>query len=320
MQPAILKHLLDSVVKRNLKIRHQIKQSASTYLCNNGFLEIDTPVLGPLIEEYTKDNFCVIADNGVEYALPQSPQIYKQIIMIAGYEKYFQFAHCFRRDPDTNLSNHHANEFMQIDIEMQTDSLNDVMNTAEELICKILNDLNVTCQSPFQIIDGNECKLRYGTDKPDLRQYRNDYSFIWIRNLPLIESVKDFDRIKVTSSELKSNDKIYIPSHHIFAKPDHLPYSLEYTELQKVTTQSFDLVLNGVEICSGDLRITDRVTQERIMEIFHIDKHKYKFYLDLLKNASSNGGFAIGLDRLTMLLSGSENIHYSNAFYESWWK
>ena len=143
--------------------------------------------------------------------------------MLAGYEKYFQFAHCFRKDPEVNKSNHHAHEFMQIDIEMQSKSIDELMKYVEAIIIKIFNRLELRCNYPFPVVSGLECRGFYGTDKPDLRTREDDFSFIWIKRLPLIENLHEFERIKVTSADINIDGNLLIPSHHIFARPNNLP-------------------------------------------------------------------------------------------------
>lgn len=207
---------------------------------------------------------------------------------------------------------------MQVDIEMQTNSINDLMGLVEELLYNICTSLSINCKTPFPIVEGSECKKIYGTDKPDLREEPSQYSFIWVVNLPLLEYI-NFERIKVTSSTIIDNSIEFTLSHHIFAKPYKVPESSGYKDLKDIKTHSFDLILNGIEICSGDLRITDRSIQEHMMDILGFDKKKYQFYLNLLDSTSNNGGLALGLDRLTMIFSGSSDINYANAFNDIWW-
>jgi len=317
----IMEHLQSNEVRKCLNVRHRVKQATRDYLVSQGFLEIDTPVLSPVIEEYTKQYFEVVPDGVTpQYSLPQSPQIYKQLLMLAGYKKYFQFAHCFRKDPEVNVSNHHAYEFMQIDVEMHIDSIDVLMKQVEDMILSICNRLEIECNYPFPVVSGLECKKLYGTDKPDLRKSENDFAFIWIKRLPLVENIGDFERIKVTSADINMDGKLFIPSHHIFAKPSQVVCGGSYEDLRETTTESFDLVLNGIEMCSGDLRITDRSIQEEMMDLFGVEKSRYEFYLSLLDKDVSNGGFAIGFDRITMLLSGFRNINLANAFSGMWWK
>ncbi len=317
--PNILKHLKDHKVVDSLIVRHKIKHSAHSYLTSLGFIEIDTPILGPECAEYASAQFTVEAADGTEYALPQSPQVYKQILVASGIDKYYQIAHCFRQEPPSPNRTDQGIEFMQIDIEMETDSTEELRNIAESLLQCICHDLGFECVVPFPIVDGVECMKKYGTDAPDLRQHPDELAFLWIVDLPLLENKAVFERTKMTSSQVVVRDTTFIPSHHIFALPTMDPLDCSEDEIMDIRTFSFDLVLNGVEICSGDIRITDRGLQESVMDFFSVDKSYYEIYLQVLEHASGNGGMAIGLDRLTMLLAGANHFKYVNAFSHSWW-
>lgn len=312
----IVTHLQNENLKRNIQTRNQIKQTVRNFLNQEGFLEIDTPILGPQIPEYTNDQFRVMGKQGEEYYLPQSPQIYKQILMCAGYKKYFQFAHCFRYG---EYDDSHINEFMQIDVEMHVSIKETLMQYVEQIVKSICDDLHIPCSIPFPIISGSECIYKYGTDKPDLRKNANDMSFLWIVDLPMLEKINHFGRIKVVSANIEIDKVAYILSHHAFAMPLNWSKNITKFDLLNVLTDSFDLVLNGIEVCSGDIRINNRELQEDIFEKLGICTKYYTQYLNLLNPKVKNGGFALGIERLVMALHKSGDIKETNAFFDNWY-
>lgn len=156
-------------LQHNLIVRSQIAQSARRYLSENGFLEIETPFLGKSTPEGARDYLVPSrVHQGKFYALPQSPQIYKQLLMVAGLDRYFQIAKCFR---DEDLRANRQPEFTQIDIEMSfVDKEEDVFEIIEGLIAGIFKDvLNMDLKRPFNTMPYADAMAYYGSDKPDLR-------------------------------------------------------------------------------------------------------------------------------------------------------
>ncbi len=158
------------VLQNNLKIRSQIAMSARQYLYDLGFMEIETPFLGKSTPEGARDYLVPSRiHEGCFYALPQSPQLYKQLLMIAGYDRYYQIAKCFR---DEDLRANRQPEFTQIDLEMSfVEKETDVMYTVEGLVKKIFKDaVNIDLGSDhFRTLSYEEAMNRYGSDKPDTR-------------------------------------------------------------------------------------------------------------------------------------------------------
>ena len=156
------------VLQKNLMLRHEICMTAREYLDSLGFIEVETPMLGRQTPEGARDYLVPSRIyNGKFWALPQSPQIYKQLLMIAGMEKYFQIARCFR---DEDLRSDRQPEFTQIDIEMSFIDEEDIFATVEGLMQKIFKRIkNTDLEQHFQRITWHECMNRFGTDKPDLR-------------------------------------------------------------------------------------------------------------------------------------------------------
>lgn len=155
-------------MQRNLMTRHKIAKSARDYFDEKGFIEIETPMLGKSTPEGARDYLVPSrVKQGSFFALPQSPQIYKQLLMLAGYDRYMQIAKCFR---DEDLRADRQPEFTQIDLEMSFVDCDDVMNVTEGFVAKVFKDvLNIEIEQPIRRITWQEAMDNYGSDKPDLR-------------------------------------------------------------------------------------------------------------------------------------------------------
>ncbi len=156
------------VLQNNFILRNKVYQAAHKYYYENGFIEIETPVLMKSTPEGARD-FLVPSriNKGRFYALPQSPQIFKQILMISGYDKYMQIVKCFR---DEDLRSDRQPEFTQIDVEMSFVDREDVMAMTEGFIRQLWKEIaGMEIQAPFRRMSYNEAMTKYGSDKPDLR-------------------------------------------------------------------------------------------------------------------------------------------------------
>ncbi|MBI4825050.1 MAG: aspartate--tRNA ligase [Nitrospirae bacterium] len=156
------------IIQKNLILRHQVTMTMREYLDAKGFLDIETPVLTKSTPEGARDYLVPSRLNpGHFYALPQSPQIFKQILMVSGLEKYYQIVKCFR---DEDLRADRQPEFTQLDLEMSFVTRDDIMMLIETLLKKIMKDLKgMDFSEPFQRLSYQESLERYGSDKPDLR-------------------------------------------------------------------------------------------------------------------------------------------------------
>ncbi len=178
-----------SELQRSLMLRHRLMQSTRRFLDARGFLELETPILTKPTPEGARDYLVPSRVHAGEfYALPQSPQIYKQLFMCAGYDRYFQIARCFR---DEDLRADRQPEFTQIDIEASFVGQEDILSVAEQLIRELWGTAGVPAQSPFPRMTYAHAMEHYGCDRPDLRydlQLHDMTSVFATSDLPFLQA------------------------------------------------------------------------------------------------------------------------------------
>jgi len=293
-------------MQNNLAFRSKVAQAVRNYYIDNDFIEIETPLLVKATPEGARDYIVPSRVNpGKFYALPQSPQLYKQILMIAGFDKYFSLAKCLR---DEDLRQDRQPEHTQVDFEMSFVDAEDIMNFTENMYRHIFEKVLGVKLKKFERLTYEESMKKYGTDKPDLRKNKEDegeFAFCWVYDFPLFSYDKD--------------TKSWTPEHHMFSSPkkEHLKY-LE-SDPGKVNGDLFDIVLNGVELGSGSIRISNPELQEKVMKVIGMSKaeaeKKFGFLLDAYKYGGPvHGGMGLGFDRLIALMLGHSDIREVIAF------
>ncbi|MFA6028016.1 MAG: aspartate--tRNA ligase [Patescibacteria group bacterium] len=296
-------------MKKNLVLRHDVVRFMREYFYKQGFTEIETPFLSKSTPEGARD-FLVPSRNfkGKFYALPQSPQQYKQMLMVAGMEKYFQVVRCFR---DEDARGDRQVEFTQLDVEKSFTDQEEILNLIEkliiELVAKVCPEKKIA-QTPFPRISYEDSMAKYKNDRPDMRKDKkdkNELAFCWVTDFPMFE---------------KKDDGTWGATHHPFTaiQEKDLP-KLKERKLESIKAQQYDLALNGNEIFGGSIRTHD---PEILSEVFQALGHskeeiqaKFGHLLEAFKyGVPPHGGIACGLDRLVMVLAGEESIREVIAF------
>ena len=415
----------------NLLKRHQMGQAMRDFLNKEEFIEVETPMLNKSTPEGARD-FLVPSrlHRAHFYALPQSPQIFKQILMVSGIDKYYQLVKCFR---DEDLRADRQPEFTQVDIEMSFIHQDDIISYIERMLEESLKTVyGKKLSLPFPRMSYDESMNRYGTDKPDTRfelelkdisdiasksdfkvfgsivesggivkginakkgasfsrkDIEDDFtSFVSIYGarglawMKLSENGLESNIVKFFTPELQKqliekfqaepgdlllfvaatpkivNDSLanlrvklgerlglidpdkmnflwvidfplfdyneenkrWNPVHHPFTKPKDDELDLLDSDPGKSKSDSYDIVLNGVEIGGGSIRIHDSVIQKKIFSLLNIGEEeaeqKFGFLLNALQyGAPPHGGIALGFDRLMMILQKAESIRDIIAF------
>lgn len=416
---------------KNIMMRHDIARVTRQYFYENGFLEIETPMMIRSTPEGARDYLVPSRIHaGKFYALPQSPQIYKQLLMVAGFDRYIQLARCFR---DEDLRADRQPEFTQIDMEMSFVDVEDILDIGEGLMKRLFKEIKgIDIETPIPRMTFADAMNRYGSDKPDTRfgmeivdisEAVRDVDFvvfksalevggsvraIVIKNGAATYTRKEIDKLTehakgigakglayvrwlddapncsfakfLREGELEAiltaagaekgdvvliaadKDKVVLPvlgalrliaakkmdiipkdkynllwivefpffeyndetghwdaMHHPFTMP--LDECLDYidTDPANVRAKCYDLVLNGTELCSGSMRITDCELQNHMFRLLGLTDEeieaKFGFLVEAYKyGAPPHGGLGLGLDRLSMIFAGADNLRDVLAF------
>ena len=294
-------------LKNNLRLRQQMLSFMRQFLTESGFIEIETPILTKATPEGARD-FLVPSrlQKGKFYALPQSPQQYKQLLMVAGFEKYFQIARCFRdEDPRSDRA---YGEFTQLDVEMSYVTQDDILELTERLFKELTEKIfkKKVLKYPFRRITHKEAIKKYGSDKFDMRIKKdpNVLSFAFVVDFPLFE---------------KTKNQPISPSHHPFTAPKDDYVHLLESDPMKVLSWQHDLVCNGLEVGGGSIRIIDAEIQKKVFKILGYSSREIETkFGHLLKSfgwgVPPHGGIAPGIERIMMAATGEENTREVTAF------
>ncbi|MDY0059970.1 MAG: aspartate--tRNA ligase [Myxococcota bacterium] len=419
-------------LQRNLILRSRVNQLTREYLAGEGFLELETPILGKSTPEGARDYLVPSrVQPGQFFALPQSPQLYKQLFMVAGFDRYFQICRCFR---DEDLRADRQPEFTQIDVELSFADQEEVFAVMEGLVCRIWHEIKgIDLPRPFPRLTHAAALARYGSDKPDLRfglefvdltaalgqsefkaftaaaesgglilgirvpgaaekisrkaqdglnelaksygakgvipvkvggegalqsgidKFLTDAQRQALRvalglqpgdlalivadtpavarealnrvRLQLGESLGLVDRSQdrflwVTDFPLfewSAEEQRWTSAHHPFTSPHPADLDRVQDDPGSVRSYAYDLVLNGMELGSGSIRIHDSELQARIFSLLGISpeeaRYRFGYFVEALTYGTPpHAGMALGMDRLTMILTGAASIRDVIAF------
>ena len=236
--------------------------------------------------------------------------------MVAGFERYFQLARCFR-DEDPRADRAYG-EFTQLDLEMSFVTQDDILHLTEQLFTELVHEIfpqKKISQSPWPRISHKDAKAKYGNDKPDLRKDKNDpdeLAFCWVVDFPLFteQSKEDFFH--------GSGSAKWAPSHHMFTAPHPDDIALLDKDPGKILGLQHDLVLNGYEVGGGSVRIHDPKVQEKVFELIGFSKAQKAQFEHMLTaftyGVPPHGGIAPGLDRFVMVALGEPSVREVMAY------
>jgi len=296
-------------MQRNIRVRSEFVQRVREHLFAQDFIEIETPLLTESTPEGSRD-FVVPSrlHPGEFYALPQSPQQYKQLLMASGVERYFQIARCVR---DEDLRADRGFEHSQVDIEMAFVNMGDVIRTVEEMMIRVAEAMGKTIkEKPFPCLSYKEAMEKYGADKFDLRTEEEKASgvlaYAWVVNFPFFENTEEGG---------------WTFTHNPFSMPipEHVEWLKRGERIGEILTTQYDLVCNGFETGGGSIRahdpeilratyrvmgMSDAETEERIGHM--LEAFTY--------GAPPHGGIALGIERNIMNLTGESYLREVQAF------
>lgn len=296
-------------LQHHLRLRNLYVQACRQHLLKDRFVEIETPYLTKATPEGSRD-FIVPSrlQPGKFFALPQSPQQYKQLAMVAGFERYFQTARCFRdEDPRADRGFEHT----QIDIEMSFVEREDVMQTIEAMITASVESLGFTIkEKPFPRLSYKESMERYGADKFDMRTEEDKankvLAYAWVVDFPFFE---------------KTEEGGWTFTHNPFSqpKPEFLEDHLAGTNIENILTTQYDLVCNGYETGGGSIRAHDpKVLRATYKTMGYSDEEIEESVGHMLEafkyGAPPHGGIGLGVERMIMILTGETFLREVQAF------
>jgi len=295
-----------NLIKKKSDFLHETRK----FFSENGFIDIETPILSQKSPEGAE---CFIVPSNLKnryYTLPQSPQIFKQLLMVSGFSKYYQIAKSFRNE---GARSNRQIEFSQLDFELSFTKTKKIKKLIEKWLQKtLLKVFKLNIKIPFKTISIEEAQKKHKTDKPDIRteeeKKKKLLSFVWVDKWPLFEyepvSQKYQGLRHPFTSPLKEQQKDFLSGK---VKPEEL------------IGDAFDLVCNGEEILSGSMRIHQSELQSKFLELLGYDEKKrekyFGYFLKALDFAAPpHGGAGIGIDRLLSIIMETNNLKELIAF------
>src|SRR3989338_8712829 len=296
-------------MQRNIRLRSELVRRCREYLFGEKFTEIETPLLTESTPEGSRD-FVVPSrlHPGKFYALPQSPQQYKQLLMVGGFERYFQIARAIR---DEDLRADRGFEHTQIDIEMSFVEQGDVMSTVEKMITGAVEAMGYTIkEKPFPRFTYAEVMEKFGADKFDLRtpeeKEKNILAYAWVHKFPFFE---------------KTPEGGWTFTHNPFSMPvpEHVDQLLQKKNVGEILTTQYDLVCNGYETGGGSIRAHKPGLLKAAYEIMGYTEDETQERIGHMLTAFGfgvppHGGIALGVERLIMNLTGETHLREVQAF------
>ena len=302
-------------LQKNIKFRSEFVDRVRQFLFKKGFIEIETPILSAPTPEGSRD-FVVPSrlNPGKFFALPQSPQQYKQLLMVAGFEKYFQIARCFR---DEDLRADRGFEHTQIDMEVSFVDQEEFMRLDEEMMTTVVEDMGYKIkQKPFPVFTYKEAVEKFGADKFDLRTEEDKkngvLAYAWVKDFPFFSA----EGGSASGGEIK-----WTFTHNPFshAKPEHLDWLLKGEHVGEILTTQYDLVCNGVEVGGGSIRAHKPEMLEAVFKVMGYEekeiRDQFGHMLEAFKyGAPPHGGIAHGIERNLMTLLDELYLRETQAF------
>lgn len=294
---------------KNIKLRSEYVKQVREYLSENKFTEIETPYLTQATPEGSRD-FIVPSrlNSGEFYALPQSPQQYKQLLMSAGFDRYFQTARCFR---DEDLRADRGFEHTQIDIEMSFVNEEELMNIVEDMTIKVAEKMGKTIkEKPFPRITYKESIEKYGDDKFDLRSEEDKengvLAYAWVTDFPFFE---------------KTPEGKWTFTHNPFSMPkeEDIEKLLKGENVESIIAQQYDLVCNGYEAGGGSVRAHKPEILEATYKVMGYSDEEIQDSIGHILEAFSYGtpphaGIALGVERQVMNIANETALREVQAF------